>query len=62
MVALPPSASAQWIIPKRGLCPEGYKAKGDFCVPGFNAREAVPAEGPCEANYEQVGGYCVDTR
>jgi len=62
LAAVPTAASANWIIPNRGLCPMGYTSKGEFCIPGPNAKEAFPVEGSCEEDYEQSGSYCIYTR
>ena len=62
LAILPATATAQQVLPKNGFCPSGYSGKGNYCVPGKNAKEAFAKNGFCPSGYHGSGNYCVKNR
>lgn len=56
-----PIPSLQPIL-KIGACPSGYRASGQYCLPGDKARLAMEKRGSCPSGYTSRGAYCLAGR
>ena len=55
-------SSAQQPIIKKGSCPSGYRAEGNYCVPrgvGDNSPQVIEKKGKCPSGWRAEGKYCI---